>query len=258
MQTVNIKGVPPNTHFAQVLVEADYRMKLIGIDLELPPVKITSYVRKVNPSDVARNAMQRWYFTPNYECVRVSEDGMAMQLEGDGVKLIGEDELVTSGGGRMTATRSNRASEVFVQSFTRAYPELAKRSPVFAQLRNLIDLSIAAAFIQQQDYYNQAGWSMNVLADERQVPVETYVTPKQVESVVNVIWKGNTLMTPIGGGVTIQPRTALAQDQLLQDKKEQLQEARKEVELSGLAQEDGGGTEGPREDHPPQSSRLAA
>ncbi len=32
MQTVTLKGVPDNTHFGQVLVEADYRMKLIGLD----------------------------------------------------------------------------------------------------------------------------------------------------------------------------------------------------------------------------------
>ncbi len=29
LQTVTLKGVPHETHFAQVLVEADYRMKLI-------------------------------------------------------------------------------------------------------------------------------------------------------------------------------------------------------------------------------------
>ncbi|MEM7317103.1 MAG: DUF1598 domain-containing protein, partial [Planctomycetota bacterium] len=61
-QNVTIDGISPKTHFAQVLVEADYRMKLIGIGLEKPPVKIVSYVQRANPSDVARNAMQRWYF----------------------------------------------------------------------------------------------------------------------------------------------------------------------------------------------------
>ena len=31
LQTVTIRGIPTSTHFARVLVEADYRMKLIGI-----------------------------------------------------------------------------------------------------------------------------------------------------------------------------------------------------------------------------------
>ena len=38
------------THFAQVMVEADYRMKLIGIGLETPPVKMVSYVDRAEPA----------------------------------------------------------------------------------------------------------------------------------------------------------------------------------------------------------------
>ncbi len=57
LQTVRITGVPASTHFAQVLVEADYRMKLIGIGLERPPVKqLASYVDRANPRMVSRNA----------------------------------------------------------------------------------------------------------------------------------------------------------------------------------------------------------
>ncbi|MCC6946106.1 MAG: DUF1598 domain-containing protein, partial [Thermomicrobiales bacterium] len=38
LQSISISGISPKTHFAQVMVEADYRMKLIGIGLEQPPV----------------------------------------------------------------------------------------------------------------------------------------------------------------------------------------------------------------------------
>ena len=74
LQKVAIRGVSPSTHFAQVMVEADYRMKLIGIGLERPPVQLRSYVDRANPATVSRNAMQRWYFVPEYKCVRTSED----------------------------------------------------------------------------------------------------------------------------------------------------------------------------------------
>jgi len=89
LQNVTIGGVPADTHFAKVLVEADYRMKLIGIGLERTSVKMKSYVDFASPTSVARNAMQRWYFVPDYECVRVSEDELAMELVGNSVKLIG-------------------------------------------------------------------------------------------------------------------------------------------------------------------------
>jgi len=217
LQTVSINGVSPKTHFAQVLTEADYRMKLIGIALERPPVKITSYVQRANPAQVAANAMERWYFVPDYRMVKVTGDKLAMQLEGDTVKLVGANELVTGDGRRIASRRVNLASKAFCDEFTRKYPELAKREPVYAQLRNLIDMSVAAAFIQQQDFYGQAGWRLGVLADEQKFPVETYQEPKQVETAVNAIWKGRTLMTPIGGGVRIQPHLALASDMMAYD-----------------------------------------
>jgi hypothetical protein len=85
---------------------------------------------------------------------------------------------------------------------------------VYAELRNLIDVSIAAAYIQQQDFYGQAGWSMPVFGDESQFAVETHVAPQQVETAVNAVWKGSSLLTPIGGGINMQPRQALTKERL--------------------------------------------
>jgi hypothetical protein len=101
---------------------------------------------------------------PNYECVKATEDGFAMELVGDGVKLVGESERVTAEGARVNnAGGGNQASQQFVRQFTEKYGELAKKSPVYAQLRNLIDLAIASAYIQERDFYGQAGWSLEVL-----------------------------------------------------------------------------------------------
>ena len=149
LQTVTIRGVSPKSHFAQVLVEADYRMKLIGIGLERPPVDIPSWVSRARPSSVARNALQRWYFIPDYDSVRVSEDDLSMELVGDSVRLISADELVQGDGALVESGKVDRASAMFVTAFSEKYPELADRSPVYAELRNLIDMSIAAAFIHR-------------------------------------------------------------------------------------------------------------
>jgi hypothetical protein len=236
LQNVTINGISPRTHFAHVLVEADYRMKLIGIGLENPPAKITSYVSKAKPGSVASNALQRWYFQPNYECVRVTEDNLAMELVGEGVKLSGQSEVVGADGSRGAGGPKNPASEAFTTSFTEQYPALAAKVAVYAQLRNLIDLSIAAAFIQEQDYYGKAGWQASTLMDEQKMPVEIYEAPTQVESAVNAIWRGNKLMTPIGGGVSIRPTMALQQENLLKDEEGKLKTTRDQVSVEGLAE----------------------
>lgn len=210
LQNVTIKGIPTSTHFARVLVEADYRMKLIGIGLErLPaPLRMKSYVDRANPSSVAANAMERWYFQPNYDGIAVSEDGFAMKINERGVQLVGANERVANGN-RVAGGRANKASQAFCREFTETYPLIAKRVRVYDELRQLIDVAIAAAYIQEQDFYGQAGWNMPVLGDESKVAVETYTAPEQVETAVNAIWRGNTLMTPLGGGVHMQPKVAL-------------------------------------------------
>lgn len=234
MQVITVGGISPKTHFAQVMVEADYRMKLIGIGLEVPPVHLTSYVDRANPSQVASNALQRWYFVPNYQCVKVSEDALAMEMVGEGVKLVGENEVVGKDGKRSGTSRVNRASDSFVKAFTKVYPKLAEQAPVYAQLRNCIDLAVAAAFIQNQDYYDLAKWTPETFSDEKAFAVETLNPPQQVESAVNSIWKGATLVTPIGGGVQMRPTEAVDPTNLLQDEKSTVKQARSAIDLSKL------------------------
>jgi hypothetical protein len=184
---------------------------------------------------IAANALQRWYFTPNYECVKVSDDALAMELVGQGVKLIGEDELVNADGSRAVAGKQgNRASQIFTEAFTEKYPELAKKSPVYAQLKNCVDLAVAAAFIQDKDYYGRIGWAMELFGKEENFKTETCPSPKQVGSAVNIIWKTNSFSTPIGGGVQIQPRKALAKENLVADARGEVVAVKEKIDLSKL------------------------
>jgi len=233
-QVISVGGISPKTNFARVMVEADYRMKLIGIGLEQPPIKLTSYVARATPGSVSRNAMQRWYFVPNYEAVRESADGLAMELVGQGVKLVGENEVVGQDGSRNAAARGDRAGSLFVKEFTTKYPQLAERSPVYAHLRNLIDMLVAAAYIQDRGFFGKAGWSMETFGSEQSYPVEVHTAPKQVASAVNAIWKGNRLMTPIGGGVMIQASKALAPEHIMYDEEGEVEKLRDTISLDEL------------------------
>jgi hypothetical protein len=235
LQVITVGGVPANTHFAQVMVEADYRMKLIGIGLERPPVRLKSYVARANPHQIASNALERWYFMPDYECVRVSDDSLAMEMVGEGVKLVGEAEVVGPGGQRSAAKKGNSASQAFVNAFTKVYPKLAQKSPVYAQLRNCIDLAVAAAYIRDQDFYGLTKWEPSVFYDESAFPIETLNAPKQVASAVNSMWKGSMLVTPIGGGVQMRPTEAISSTNLLDDEEQTVAKARSETDLSHLA-----------------------
>ena len=226
MHTITVTGVSAQTHFAQVLVEADFRMKMIGIGLERPRVKLKAYVDLVSPVAVSRNALQRWYFVPDYECVRVTEDKTAMELVGQRVKLIGANEIVAADGIRAASGCIDSASGRFTGGFTAKYEEIAKAVPVYAQLRNCIDVAVAAAFIKEQDFYERAGWTMDLFQDESRYQIQNVAAPERVETVVASVWKGRHLMTPVGGGVYIQPRLALSSENLLDNERDELVERR--------------------------------
>ena len=227
-QRIRIDGVASTSHFAQVMVEADYRMKLIGIGLERPPVKMSTWIELTAAGGVAANGLQRWYFMPDYQCIRVSEDDLAIELVGRGVKLVGADEVVMPDGRRMTAARVDRSSKTFTDTFTRKYPEIAARHPVYAQLRTLIDLTVLAAYLQEHDGYGRSHWDAAGLRDEQICTVERFQPPMAVEPAINAVWRGSRLLTPIGGGVTLQPRMALDSPNLLMDEKGTVAAARGE------------------------------
>src|SRR6185295_3899866 len=105
-----------------------------------------------------------------------------------GVQLLSENKLVGPDGQLASAAMPNKASDLFTEGFTRKYPELSARSPVFAQLRILIDMLVAATFIQHDDYYQRAHWTPTMLADEKSLPVRTAPVPTQVPAAVNVVW----------------------------------------------------------------------
>lgn len=58
--------------------------------------------------------------------------------------------------------------------------------------------------------------------------------PTKVESAVNVVWKGNRLMTPIGGGVTIQPSKAFASASVGDDADGHFAAARQDTTINDL------------------------
>jgi hypothetical protein len=214
---IGVFSISDRTHFAQVLIEADYRMKCIAVGVEPPPVKMMTFIGAVT---TARDSnLQRWWFTPNYDCVRVTPDRLAMELVGQAVQLQTEDKVIRPDGRIVdSGAKPGKAAIFYSTSFTRKYAEIARVSPVFAQMRNQIDMLVAAAYIRNEDFYGQAGWRAETLLDEAELPVETFPKPQRVHCVVNAIWKRNRLVSPAGGGVSIMAHEALSKERLMWDK----------------------------------------
>ena len=208
LQDVSVDGVPAETHFALSLIEADYRMKRISIGLENPGVKgLKSHLAMIGAGG---NTIQRWWFVPLYDAIYRSDDGLAYLFEGQRAQLLSQEEMSDAQGNRSAAATTRLSTQAFAKQFTEKYPELADRSPIFAELQSLIDLAVLAALIQKERLDQQVDWKMTTLLDEQRLVVPTYPTPKQIASMVNFKRAGNNIVGLVGGGVTIRPQQVLS------------------------------------------------
>lgn len=222
---IRVFGVSPRTHLAQVLVEADYRMKRIGIGLEEPPIRMVTFWSALRTAQ--HGMLQRWWFTPNYAALRTDPARTVMALAGPGVQLQGEDKAILPGGAlRIAGGRANPASALFTTAFTKKYPEIAAASPVYAELKQMVDWLILGAWLRKRDAWGRTGWDAAGLRDEHLVPFARFDAPRTTPCVVNVAWKGNRLFAPAGGGVTIDPTETLELEQIAVEA-EDLTEAKK-------------------------------
>ena len=164
MTNVEVYGVPRTTNIARVMIEADYRMKLIAVGVEPPPIRMTTFVGALKG---APRDMQAWWLTPEYKCVKQTNDGLSVQLIGRGVALKTENILFGQQAQVVqTKLKPSRAARSYANSFTKLYEQISQRRPVFVQLRNAIDLLVLTAWVAKNDGYQESGWQPDLLFDE--------------------------------------------------------------------------------------------
>ena len=206
LQDVRIDGVPTDSHFATMLVEADYRMKRIAIGAEDPAIKgLKSNLTMLGSGG---NVMQRWWFVPFYDAIYRSQDGLAFQFVGQRAQLLAEDEVTDAAGNRSSAATTRKSTHGFAKQFTDKFPQLADKSPVFAELQNLIDWAVFTALLQKEHIPERIDWKRDLLLDQSRLAYPTFDTPRKIPSLVSYKRTGN-LVGGLVGGVIVSPLHAL-------------------------------------------------
>jgi hypothetical protein len=207
LQTISVNGVPEDTHFAQALVEADIRMKLISIGLQNPGVRgFKSHLSFVKPNG---NSMQRWWMIPLYDTFQKSADGNAYQLLGQRVQMLSEDEEANARGERSSAPTTQISTTAYAKHFTSKFAQLADAVPALAQLQNLFDLCITASIVREKGLAERVGWKMEVFLDEDLAVVPKADVPKQIQSSYSYKSTRGFLLGQISGGVTYRTRSVI-------------------------------------------------
>ncbi len=208
-QKIDVYGLDPGTRAARVLVEADYRMKLVGIGLEDGGLGVPSYLSMIKvpkgqpppPLDVLR-----WWFTINYDALEATHDHDGFEFRGQGVKVLSENEMLTETGQRVHTGASDVLNSEFARNFTKHFPELSARYPIYADLQNIFDLALLGALMRSEHLADRIEWHLTYFGNPQQYRVEKSASPETVETVINHrIVNGSLILVAVSGGVACDP-----------------------------------------------------
>jgi hypothetical protein len=220
-------GLPANTRFNMVMVNADWEMKRISLGLSDTGIeKFPTYVdlefedwrRRVLAEGIRARRPEggsRFWFYPGYTEFEHSEKLDAFEIPGDAVQLLTESHFrdIAQGARQVTPEPSPTAKE-FVRGFTQLYGELAQRNPLFSDLRNLFDWVAVSRLIQKIDAPRRIGWDLGFLARGYSVadigvpavmPGQVALRHAEVRTAAGLA----SLVLPARGGVCIDVRPAL-------------------------------------------------
>lgn len=191
-QDISVDGIDPQSVVARVIVEADYRMKLVGVNLEKSVPGAEGFLNRVKldtNGNIPPLDLMRLEFMLDYENVTVTDSKDAFQLHGRGVKVVSADEILDRNGKRIQTGKSTGPAAEFARGFTKHFDDMAAKYPIYRQLKNVFDLAMVTNLITSQGIDKTCKWNMTYFGPEKKGDL-TYTSergniPKEVKSVMN-------------------------------------------------------------------------
>ena len=223
-QDIEVFGnLDARTRVAQVLVEADYRMKLVGIGLDKGTIDVPSCLdllkqRVAAGGDPPDLDVLRMWFTLNYQAILANEDHTAFQLRGPGVQVLTENQVLTEQGQRLPTGNSDPLYKEFAANFSRHFDGLAAKYPVYADLQNVCDLAMVAALIESNNLGDLANWHRTLFGTTGSYEPTLYNAPTEVDTVANYVEvSAKQVVFVVSGGVRVNPWTYTSAQNLAPD-----------------------------------------
>ena len=222
-QTVRLSGIPTDSLYARTLVAADYEMKRLAMDLAKSPVAdLPSYLQMAKNTRQRAGQNPRWWMACNYDALTRSEDKLAWKLNGQGVKTMTEQDVIAADGSAEGSGQTDKVAATWATKMTENYTELAREMPVFADLRNVMDLTVVATLIAQERLDVAAGLDLSVLMGGDTVELAQYSVPKAVSPQCSFIHGRAGWVVTASGGVDINAFSVVEnqkQDSVVADKR---------------------------------------
>jgi hypothetical protein len=205
-QTISITGVPETSHFARVMVGADYRMKRISMNFEPSPVPgLRGYFEMISGSSA--KIQPRFWLQPEYASIVRDESGLAWEFRGSSVRAMAENDFVESTGQTTPTGKADPISQRWADMMTRHYAALSAAEPIFGKLRNCMDMALVGALVVRENLTAKVQNPLPLLTGDA-ITTMKLEAPKAVASEANLAQKGNRWIFA-AGGVQMNPWSML-------------------------------------------------
>lgn len=208
LQDVRVQGVPQNSRVASVIVEADYRMKEIGIGKRQGPKGMKSYFDLLTRSEQRGSGSMdalRWWMAVGYDAINVAPNGKVFEFNGTAIQCLSEDQIVGNAGNRQGTGKATRANLKFADLFTKHLPELAALDVVFADLENIFDLAMVSALVQSHGLGQQVGWKPEAFIARNGYTTQPVQVPEELMTAAHFrVYDGRNVVIQVAGGVRVE------------------------------------------------------
>lgn len=193
-QQVRVMGIPVDSRFAKVMVEADYYMKrLVDGSVTLDIQGLTSLMdmtlsiarrdlQEGKSNSVPLSSLNRFWFSPGENSFL--EDEGVVYIKKSEVRLLTEEEFLTKGEGVVGTGKPNPLADEFVKNFSARYTEIAKIKPIYSELEALFRFVSLAKIMKYRNAASEAGLSLDYLLN--QYPVKNTPVNKTLPGLSNV------------------------------------------------------------------------
>lgn len=219
-QQVRVLGIPFNTHFAKVMVEADYFMKklvdgsetvhrftfhsLTDLHVDAAEQAMTQGQRTA----VATDTMSRFWFHAG-RTVLLEDPGM-VEIKQVPVQLLTEQEHLSKKGDIVGNGHPDPLAKRWAQTFTDHYGRIANEYPIYREIENLYRFVALARSMKLRNAWQSAGLDLMPLVENFHVqdtkvattlPGHSNVRTERYRHAVVNGYAETTLTMPSCGGV---------------------------------------------------------
>jgi hypothetical protein len=174
-QVIRVGGVPRDSRYAHVMIDADYHMKQVALGaqklsglpslLDIRASQVEQSMPQGNGAIPPGPSYNRFWFTVGNGFPTFTENEGIVWVKACPIVLFTEKQIAGVHGELYDTEEEDPASKFFAQGFSDKFPWLAEQVPYYAELRNLYLLKAVLESMHFRQAFEKADLSMGVFLD---------------------------------------------------------------------------------------------